>query len=58
MRHSSSATATSARLVRAGRTLARGRLVRGKVTFAAKRKLGRGAYTIVAAGRSTRIVIS
>ncbi len=58
VRYSSSATATSARLVRAGRTLARGRLVRGKVTFAAKRKLGRGAYTIVAAGRSTRIVIS
>ena len=58
VKYSTSATATSARLVRAGRTLARGRLVRGKVTFAAKRKLGRGAYTIVAAGRSTRIVIS
>jgi hypothetical protein len=57
VRYASSATATRARLVRRGRTVARGRLVRGRVTFAASRRLGAGAYTIVAAGRSTRIVI-
>ncbi len=57
VRYSSSATATSARLVRSGRTIARGRMVRGKVTFALARKLAKGTYTIVAAGRSTRIVI-
>jgi hypothetical protein len=43
--------------VRAGRTVAHGRLVRGTVTFASKRRLAKGAYTIVAAGRRTRIVI-
>ena len=47
----------AARLTRRGRVVARGRLARGKVTFASKRKLGRGAYTLVAAGRKTSIVI-
>jgi alkaline phosphatase len=55
--YSKSTTATSARLVRRGRTVARGRLLRGKVSFALARKLSKGAYTVVAAGRTTRIVI-
>jgi len=55
--YSKFATATSARLVRRGRTVARGRLVRGKVTFSLARKLAKGTYTIVAGGRNTRIVI-
>ena len=55
--YSKSTTATSARLVRRARTVARGRLVRGKATFALARTLAKGTYTIVAAGRNTRIVI-
>ena len=52
-----SAQASAARLVRAARTVARGRLVRGRVSFASTRRLRKGAYTVVAAGRSTRLVI-
>jgi hypothetical protein len=55
--YSSSRSASIARLVRSGRTVAKARLVRGKVTFAAQRSLTKGTYTLVAAGRSVRLVL-
>jgi alkaline phosphatase len=53
--YSSSRSASVARLVRAGRTVASGKLVRGKVTFTAKKKLAKGTYTLVAAGRKATL---
>jgi len=57
VKYSTATAAAAARLTRRGRVVARGRLARGKVTFASGRKLARGAYTLVAAGRRTSIVI-
>jgi len=45
------------RLVRSGKTVAKGRLVKGTATFTGKRKLTKGTYTLVAAGRATRLTI-
>lgn len=53
VRYSASTRATTARLTRAGKTVATGKLVKGKVTFA--KKLAKGTYTLVAAGRSTKL---
>ncbi len=55
--YSSSRSASIARLVKSGRTIAKGRLVRGQVTFAAKRSLKKGTYTLVAAGQHVRLVV-
>lgn len=44
-----------ARLKRSGRTVARGRVVGGRVTLVSKRRLTRGAYTLVAGAKTMRI---
>lgn len=44
----------SARLVRAGKTVARGTVVRGKVRFRAQRKLS-GRYTVVVGSSRTSL---
>jgi len=47
----SGSSARSARLARGGRTIARGRVVRGAVTFAARTSLKKGTYAVVVGGR-------
>jgi hypothetical protein len=51
------ARARSARLVRAGRTVARGRVVRGTASLVGTRRLGKGTYALVAGGRTVRLTL-
>jgi len=57
VRYFGRARAARVRLVRSGRTVATGRLVKGTATFSVGRRVSRGSYTLVAAGRATRLTI-
>ena len=49
------ATASKGRLVRAGKTVARGRVGNGRARLAGKRRISRGPYTLVAGKRTLRV---
>ena len=55
---SSSRSTSRVQLMKSGRTVASGRMVNGRATLSTKRRLSRGTYTLVAAGRATRLTIS